>query len=102
MNRWHVYENDLASIDRDARAHVPNLVPLRARDRGITPEQAAVEVQRLADESQQSFAQACRELYESAPSPSLVRYVNLLESCYNGGLENYRRKNPARYAAWKR
>lgn len=102
MMTWHVYENDLVSIDRDARAHVPNLVPLRAHDRGIAPEQAAAEVQNLADEAQQSFAQACRELYESAPSPRLVRYVNLLETCYNGGLENYRHKNPARYAAWKR
>lgn len=103
MNRWNVYENDLASIDRDACVGVPNLVPLRARERGITQEQAASEVQELADQEQQSFAQACCDLYKSGPSPHLLQYVNLLETCYNGGLENYyRRKDPARYAAWKR
>jgi hypothetical protein len=102
MNHWHIYENDLASIGRDARARVPNLVPLRSRERGIALEQAATEIQDLADQAQQSFAQACRELYESAPSPHVRRYANLLETCYHSGLENYRRKNPARYTAWKR
>jgi Terpene synthase family 2, C-terminal metal binding len=102
MIRWHVYENELASIDRDARDHVPNLVPLLALERGIAPEQAANEIQDLADQEQRSFAQACSELYESAPSPHLVRYANLLEACYHGGLENYQQKKQARYTAWKR
>lgn len=95
MIRWHVYENDLASIERDARAGVPNLVRLHG---GALPE-AIAEVKALADHEERSFVEACAELRSRPMSQSVLRHLDLLEICHRGGIENYRRQNPARYAA---
>lgn len=95
---WHVYENDLASVDRDRQSGIPNLLDLRAAETGDSIEEARHDMERMATNAHEEFVAACNELEQRTLSDRVDQHVDLLKICHAGGLENYRRKNPGRYS----
>jgi len=98
MVEWQLLQNDLVSLRRDCRLQEVNLVSILCEQHGMPLEIAKQDVAARRDRARHELDDALAYLRrETLARPSLpLRYLEILEQCLRGTVENYR-QNLVRY-----
>lgn len=88
---WHVFQNELVSVERDRASGDPNLVLLSRCEKNCSLKESIEYVEQLRDRAMVGFAKLYNSILSNPASVSQQchKYLDLLNVCLVGGVSNY-------------
>lgn len=88
---WHIFQNELVSVERDKISGDPNLVLLYKCEKKCSLKEAIEHIEQLRDRAIVGFANLYNSIRSKPTSVSqqCYKYLDLLNICLVGGVNNY-------------
>ena len=96
LTTFHIFDNELHSIDRDISSSVPNLVVLLSNEQSVSLNAAVLKLTQTLDEVKRSFIKATNILLASSSTENLHRCSQILRCSFDSAIAASR-ENQKRY-----